>query len=159
MSRHVTKERTTQTRRLERTNQFSFRLILHMFSVWSGHVMNKRPEDSIDELINSLSGSDCICLAYSWKITFILIGTKLIPYRREGAVMTKKRPWDYTVSSMITTLFSTERDPSMTQPEVCLLLLRKQYSPSCGFKPIRLIQGAFTPDASDLHVKSMQRRE
>ncbi len=40
----------------------SFSLRLHRFSLWGGHVMNERlkPEDSRDELINSLSGSYCI---------------------------------------------------------------------------------------------------
>ncbi len=44
-----------------------FRLSRHRFSLWGCHVMNERlekPEDSIDELINSLSGSDCIGLAH-----------------------------------------------------------------------------------------------
>ncbi len=44
----------------------TFSLRLHRFSLWGGHVMNERlkPEDSRDELINSLSGSNCIALAY-----------------------------------------------------------------------------------------------
>ncbi len=43
-----------------------FSLRLHRFSLWGCHVMNERlkPEDSRDELINSLSGSDCIGYAY-----------------------------------------------------------------------------------------------
>ncbi len=39
-----------------------FSLRLHRFSLWCYHVINERlkPEDSRDELINSLSGSYCI---------------------------------------------------------------------------------------------------
>ncbi len=71
----VTWRTTTQTRRLERwTNQYSFRLWLRGFSVWGCHVTNDRlkPEDSRDELINTLSGSDCRGLAYeavTWRTT------------------------------------------------------------------------------------------
>ncbi len=44
----------------------SFSLRLHRFSLWGCHVRIERlkPEDSRDELINSLSGSDCIDYAY-----------------------------------------------------------------------------------------------
>ncbi len=60
-----------KNKRLERWTQLSFRLRLHWLSLWGFNVMNEqvKTKDSKGELINSLSGSDCIGLAY-WAVTW-----------------------------------------------------------------------------------------
>ncbi len=66
---HVTWQKNKLLERLKRwTNQFSFRLILHRFSLRGCHVMNEwleKPEGSKGELINSLSGLYCISLLWT----------------------------------------------------------------------------------------------
>ncbi len=89
---------------LEQAYQFSFRLWLHRFSLWGCHVMNERlkPEDSRDELINSLSGSRLfhtysVCRAFAVRIFFRTHVNGPVVRSRSGASAAVQRSFPHRV--------------------------------------------------------------